>query len=164
MLLNPFEKPLHLPALLVNIHDKSVARRSWQIQIPVGETVRAGIAFITHHAAQLLKDGVLVVHAPSSTTPARASNSQDTIESRQGIHPLSVCLTTTCNTPVEFTRTAVTDNSLVEYRPKGRFNNINMVKGEQTNKYTLSDRCTHCFTALIKTWPPNRFGQWRHPH
>jgi hypothetical protein len=61
-----------------------------QILIPAGETARAGIALITRYAAtklavrkkgnQLLKDGVPVVHAPSSTTPARASNSPGTIQ------------------------------------------------------------------------------------
>jgi hypothetical protein len=61
-----------------------------QILIPAGETARAGIALITRYAAtklavwkkgtQSLKDGVSVVHAPSSTTPARASNSLGTIQ------------------------------------------------------------------------------------
>jgi hypothetical protein len=64
-----------------------------QILIPAGKAARACVALITCHATaklavgkkrnQLLKDGVPVVHAPSSNTGAHASNRSAQFKSRQ---------------------------------------------------------------------------------
>jgi len=64
-----------------------------QILVPAGKSARTCVALIAGHAAaklavgkegnQLLKDGVPVVHAPSSTNPANGSNSSAHFKSRQ---------------------------------------------------------------------------------